>query len=135
VTILGTLIRQCLEASRVPADVEARLEELIKEFADADDLVEVMLAVCASSPNLIFVLDGLDECERQERASVLSALQKMMHSSQSRVKVFIASRRDFGPKLKRSLRIDHHLSLSVAEVHSDIYTYIEAIIVEKVSAG
>jgi hypothetical protein len=92
----------------------------------------LLTAVCGKSGEHIFITDGIDECEKQEQEIILSALRRLMGCKAC---VFISSRYDIVPEPERSLKTDHHLSMSAAEIHSDINAYIDAIVDEKVSSG
>lgn len=70
--------------------METIQEAFLKQSPDVDDLAEIMPAVFTKLPNQVIILDGLGECEKQERTIVVSALRKVMHSSQSNVNIFIA---------------------------------------------
>lgn len=51
---------------------------------------EILVPLCQSQPGIIFVMDGLDECDRSQTLRVLEGLREI--AKQSSVRVFISSR-------------------------------------------
>lgn len=98
------------------------------------ELREFLENVLPKSTERFIVIDAIDECEKKERAALLSALRSLMNSSS--VRVFLTS----GPHievelLNQKLKLDHRVSLTSEHVNSDIQTYIEDILEEKKETG
>ena len=127
-TLLGCLIRQCLNVKTLPKPIETQLEALFKDtLPDADDLYPLFEAVVALSfPRVHFiVIDGIDECLPTDRNLVLGTLRKLLHSSQTSVKVFLASREEMRSEVASDFRPYYHTSMNCPEVRMDIAQYIE----------
>ena len=127
-TILGCLIRQCLNVETLPKPIQTQLEALVKDILpDADDLYPLFEAVVALSfPRVHFiVIDGMDECLPTDRNLVLGTLRKLLHSSQTSVKVFLASREEMSSEVASNFRPYYHRSMNCPEVRMDITQYIE----------
>ncbi|MCJ1239019.1 hypothetical protein MMC14_007012, partial [Varicellaria rhodocarpa] len=122
------LCRQCLNVKTLPKPIETQLEALFKDtLPDADDLYPLFEAVVALSfPRVHFiVIDGIDECLPTDRNLVLGTLRKLLHSSQTSVKVFLASREEMRSEVASDFRPYYHTSMNCPEVRMDIAQYIE----------
>jgi hypothetical protein len=133
-TILGSLVRQCLEIDTMSRQIEADLELLLEDSTpDFEDLSDLMEKVSSVSQEQFFVIDAIDECEKAERHLLLLALQRMMNSP--KVKIFLASGLHIGIELERALKPNYRMSMASPDAHSNIKTYIENSIAEMKEKG
>ena len=133
--ILGSLIRQCLDANSMPKQIEARLERLCGDSPDCEDLGDFMEDILTVSSEQLIMIDAIDECETSQRDILLSTLRRLKNSRKVKPKIFLTSGLHIGAELKRALHIDHYISMASPEVHTDIKTYIEDVIAERVGNG
>jgi hypothetical protein len=88
------LIRQCLSADALPKTIEGKLKGLFKGSSlDAEDLEPLLYDIAATSGAIFFAIDGFDECTKLDRIIVLRLLHRLMSSSQSTIKIFLAVRK------------------------------------------
>ncbi|KAI9770818.1 MAG: hypothetical protein M1839_003044 [Geoglossum umbratile] len=115
-TILGSLIRQCLNIDTMSSQVEANLKQLLEDSPpDFEDLIIFVEKVLSTLQEQFIVIDAIDECERAER------------------KLFLGFH--IGTELERALKLNHCMSMASADAHSDIKTYIKNSIAEKKEGG
>jgi hypothetical protein len=135
-TILGSLIRQCLDINNLSNKIEGRLKELLKDspldFEELNDLIEDVFAV---SQEQFIVIDALDECEKADRKLLLSALRRLINASKVKLKIFLTSGPHMGIEFERTLRPNFHISMTSPEANSDIRSYIENEITQKNENG
>lgn len=135
-TILGSLLRQALETGLYFPNVETRLAALFKDAEpDTEDLKALFADVIKSSPKQYIIIDGLDECAKSEKDSILSILDGVLSTFPSKVKIFLAGRESIGQDLKRKFGAIYHRSMRSREVGRDIQSYIEDIIRDRYDNG
>ncbi|KAI9785686.1 MAG: hypothetical protein M1839_008703 [Geoglossum umbratile] len=135
-TILGSLIRQCLDVDTMSDPIEANLKQLLRDSPpDFEDLNLLMEKVSSVSQEQFIVIDAIDECEKAERNLFLSAMRRLMNSSKVKLKIFLASGFHIGIELERALKLNYRISMASPNAHSDIKTYIENSVAEKKKDG
>ena len=116
--------------------VERRLRELYEGmFPDAKDLEPLLQDIIAKPGVTIFLVDGFDECCKDDRIIVLKTLQKLMSSSQSIVKIFLSSREDIIGDIDRVFTTCHQVAMDCKETHADILTFVKDMIDDKLLNG
>jgi ankyrin repeat domain-containing protein 50 len=121
-TVIGSLARQLL------LDVAFQVPESISTVTDVDDVVEFLLNVllCESGRNNIICLDGLDECEENERYQILSALERLSSEPKLNLKIFYSTRADTQPAAG-PVRIPYQMIImSSVDKNIEISEYIQA---------
>ena len=103
--ILACLVRQLACTSRnqsILKPVEVQYEEALSGFADfedqdwtAEESLQVLLELLPFYPAVTIVIDALDEVNSIERPQLLDALNDLVASSGTLVKVFISSRENY----------------------------------------
>ncbi|KAI9767041.1 MAG: hypothetical protein M1840_006000 [Geoglossum simile] len=135
-TILGSLIKQCLDIDSMSSQLEAELGQLLESSPpDFEDLNELMESVLSVSKDQFIVIDAIDECEKAERNLFLSALRRFIDSPKATLKIFLTSGLHIGVELERALEPNYRMSMASPHTHSDIKTYIESSIAEKLENG
>ena len=136
-TVLGSLIRQTLSIITLSEAVEKQLE---KTFADSSPDIEEFRALFkmvfagVSQPHYI-VIDGLDECSKNDRDEILAVLRAVSLLSQS-IKIFLASRDDIGKEVHKTFGSSClHQTMSCPEVRNDIASYVKDVIAERLEQG
>lgn len=112
--------------------IERRLRELSEGmFPDVKDLEPLLQDITATPGVTIFVIDGFDECRKDDRIIVLKTLQELMSSSQSIVKIFLSSREDIIGDIDRVFTTCHQVVMDCEETHADILTFVKDMIDDK----
>lgn len=95
--IFGTLVKQMLNAVEIPT----ALEQLIDRYyahgtrtPDNQEVFNVLVETLKLFSKVHLVIDGLDECQKEECAVVLSSMKKLMTSDTPVVKIFLSSREE-----------------------------------------
>ncbi len=132
-TILGSLIRQCLSLNYLPEPVQAIIAQVFtNDEPDAEDLMQLLKSVSDIYQRQFIVIDGFDECSKADREILLDLLHRLLSSTQSSVKIFLASRDDTGRDIQRALKIDHQKMISCPEAQRDIESYVKGVLKEKI---
>src|SRR5437667_5117271 len=95
--ILGTIIRQLLENVIIPEGLEQKIDQFYRHgtrTATDDELVSILYAVIKLFPTAYICIDGLDECGKDEQATILSVVNQLSQSDQTTVKILITSRQE-----------------------------------------
>jgi hypothetical protein len=134
-TIIRSLIRQCLSATTLSTNIEDRIKNLLKNSSlDAEDLDPLLHDVVATPGTTIFVIDGFDECARPDRLIVLKLLHRLMSSS-GQIKIFLSSREDVIRDIAREFNNCQQVSMDCEEARTDISTYVKAVVTQKLKDG
>lgn len=134
--ILRSLIRQFLDATNLPSDIESSLKDLSQNpLSDTEELRSLLQKKIALARAYYIVIDALDECERSEREIVFDVLQSVIAPNVSKVKLFLASRDSINGEIKKWFPHLHHLSMGSPEALSDIMTYTREAIDGRLSNG
>lgn len=134
--ILRSIIRQSLNATHLPGDIETSLEEMSENsLSGIGGLRSLLHKTVASSQGYYIVIDALDECEESERDLVLDVLQSVIASSALKVKLFLASRDSTAGEIRKRFPSLQHSSMGSPEASSDILTYTREAIDGRLSNG
>ncbi len=132
-TILGSLIRQCVTVNTLPEDIQDHLTRLFEVTdPDPDELEPLFRSVSNMLRRHYIVLDGFDECAKVDRETILKVLQRVSSSSQSSIKIFVASRDDAGIEIRKVFKSFRYQETSCQGAQADIAFYIEKILNEKI---
>ncbi|KAK3986108.1 hypothetical protein QBC44DRAFT_144035 [Cladorrhinum sp. PSN332] len=103
--ILASLVRQLAGSSPdqpILPPVVARFKEIRSQGAEFEDLAwtseessSMLVRLLAEYPTVTLVIDALDEVGQENRQQLLDALNALMLSSATRLKVFISSRDNY----------------------------------------
>lgn len=106
-TILRSLLRQCLDASSLPTDIESDLVNFLRQACvDSSALCCVLNSAISRYHTVYMIIDGIDECDMSQRSIILKRLSKLINSSTGIVKLVVASRNTaVGPLATSSTRI------------------------------
>lgn len=134
--ILRSIIRQSLDATNLPSDIEPSLEDLSQNaLSGIEELRNLLQKKAALSRAYYIVIDALDECERSERDVVFDVLQSVIAPNVSKVKLFLSSRDSISEEIKKRFPYLHHLSMGSPEALSDIMAYTKEAIDGRLSNG
>ncbi|KAH0551625.1 hypothetical protein GP486_007158 [Trichoglossum hirsutum] len=124
--ILGTIIRQLLENIIIPVDLEQKIGQFYRlgtRTATDDELASILYAVVKLFSIVYICIDGLDECGKDEQATILSVVNQLARSDQTTVKILITSRQE--PLISSSLRAFPHLQVSADKNSLDITSFVK----------
>ncbi len=114
----GDVVQPCLvevyerKRSKGPADPELSEEEC----------VELLSTLVNIYPQTTFVLDALDEADKDKRGSLIDVFDELVQSSTKLVKVFISSRRD--TDIKRQYETGPNVAIEATDNAADISVYV-----------
>lgn len=136
VSVMQSLLRQVTALSptrTISQPVKARHDRIQDEgFGDRewteDECVETLIEVMDIYPSLTILIDALDECDSDERMSVLQCLKRVREESANLVKIFITSRDDID--IMASLADASDIRVSATYNSDDISRFVD----EKVDA-
>jgi len=136
VSVMQSLLRQVTALSptrTISQPVKARHDKIQDEgFGDRewteDECVETLIEVMDIYPSLTILIDALDECDSDERMSVLQCLKRVREESANLVKIFITSRDDID--IMASLADASDIRVSATYNSDDISRFVD----EKVDA-
>jgi hypothetical protein len=130
VAILRSLVRQ-LCAPRDTSSIDACVEDKYrrrkqKGFARhrlvAEECHELLLQLVGAHKETYFVIDGLDECDRETRHVLMNILDDLADNNGCRVKVYIASRTD--QDLRSRYQGGTHLEVTANDNQADIEKFV-----------
>lgn len=134
-TILGCLARQYLTVGTLSDSLEAKIRALIEGTLSDVDALKGVLQESLGAPGIHFiVIDGFDECSLQDRDMILEVFKRITETSSSVLKIILSSRQDVVIEIKQVFDSYYHKTMGCAELHTDIATYIEVALEEKISS-
>jgi hypothetical protein len=134
VVILGCLIRQFLHLQTLDDEFEQRLKSLFKNASpDIYEFEPILhLALDKLCVPTIIIIDGLDACTYTAREAILSILSRVIDRVTPTVKLFMSSRESLMEEISKSFKTYQHMTTARPEAQSDISTYIDKILEEKI---
>ncbi|MCJ1267662.1 hypothetical protein MMC22_007548 [Lobaria immixta] len=136
--ILGTLIRQLFETVAIPEDLYLLAEQCFvprTRQATPEELFAVLNGALPQFSQITILIDGLDECSRNDMHLILSMFDQLLQQDLDRPapKVIIFSRHT--DAIKRSLPSCSSLEVSMDKISLDINSFIEETVRSKISYG
>ena len=133
--ILGTIIKQLLGKTDIPGELEQKIDRCYKDGVSGpsfEQLDDILVSAVALFSKVYIVLDGLDECSRQERKEVLSTLQKL-GELETVIKVFIASRDEID--IRRAFAAECYIHVSEDDITPDVTRFVKEAVALKLQSG
>lgn len=132
-TIVASIARQlisgCMEDSD---DVSDGLESLLDhETPDIDLISENMTTMLSKSRHYHIVIDGIDECEKEERDLVFGFLKSILTDSSLTWKILCSTRPVLDEIIAKYLRPEYEIKLSGETINSDIDRFIDFSVKQK----
>jgi len=131
--IIGTLIKKLLYNVDIPTNVEQEIDNAFRQPSrgpEVEDLQSVLDLVVMLFPKVYIVIDGLDECRKEDQALVLSAMKRLAPITTT--KLFISSRED--DLIKKALSGCPQIDFSAANVGRDIESFVEGTVKSKLQS-
>ncbi|KAH7010053.1 hypothetical protein EDB80DRAFT_714408 [Ilyonectria destructans] len=130
-TILRSILRQVLEPNDLSRRIETALESMRQSSStEFEEVLELLQMGIAPLRTFYIIIDGLDECERNDRRDILQVLSSLT-SSGSKVKVFIASRENLSREITKTFRSIEHISMGCSSAQFEIAAFVEDTIQER----
>jgi hypothetical protein len=131
-TIIKSIARQALGLGNLSEEAETLLEK-VNLSTGLTELLELLRIRITQLRTFYIIIDGLDECEKADRDYLLKALSSVM-SIASNARLFLASRDGLSGEVRKKFPSLENLSMSCPSAQSDIATYIESAIDEKLES-
>jgi hypothetical protein len=130
-TIIRSIIRQSVDVTTLPEQIEHQLRELDrKHFVPLQDWEFLLRQIIKISGIFFIFIDGLDECDVAERRALLDALSLLATNTLS-LRIFITSRDSVFVDLKGRFSHMEHASMNPVNLASDIRIYVKASLEER----
>ncbi len=136
-TVLGCLLRQFLTVESMSEAVENQLLQLSRGSSSNPEALDPLFSeiLDARKDIPVIVIDAFDEIPRSERDVLLSALGQTRSFTRSCIKILISSRQDIHRELETTFPDQYRRTMSCSEVDTDITTYIDLSIEDKLFKG
>lgn len=133
--ILGTMLRQFIKAGRFPDEIEPKILEAYDRAHQLPGISEVMefISQSASLNPTAFVLDGLDECEKDTRKEMLALIERLMRCTTSAIKIFVSCRDE--DETLRSMPVFTRIQVTPISLESDIESFVEGSVRSRIISG
>lgn len=124
--VIGSLARQLFED--LPDD-EFRLNQvnhsLVGTTLSTEQIVSDMMLLLPPHWQYILVIDGLDECEKDQAKALLGSIQSLLKLSSHMFRIFLTGRSDFASRVSEQIPPDYHIHISPINNGPEISRYIE----------
>ena len=134
--ILGTLIKQLLSKGPIPSDVEDKIQEYYEDgsrIPDVTEMASILDSVSRPLSRIFLVIDGLDECEKDQWIVLLPVIERLARRLPQTIKIFITSRENV--EITAKLEGHHRISMSQDKVDKDIAGFVHHIVKHKLESG
>ncbi|UKZ75719.1 hypothetical protein TrVFT333_003411 [Trichoderma virens FT-333] len=126
-----SIARQILSSSDFSEEIETLLDRtLLNSASGLDELSKLLQGIASSFKILYVVIDGLDECAKQDRKDLLAVLSSIVNIRPN-TKLFLAGRESVSREVQREFPTCKQLSMDCLSTQSDIAAYVEGIVQEK----
>ena len=135
-SIFGTLIKQMLATVDFPQSVEKLIDRCYAHGTRTPDNREMLELISETSKlfsKVYLVIDGLDECKREERAIVLSSVKNLVTLDEPMVKIFVSSREE--ADIKACLQADQLIYITEESISPDIALFITEAVDQRLRSG
>lgn len=128
--ILRSIIQQVLNHKGISQEIESFLGNLQFASSSLEEILELLLKVTISFNIHYILIDGIDECEKQDRNDLLQALSRLV-SGGFNTKIFLASRDSVAREIENEFPTHGRVSMNCSTAQSDIATYVERMVQDK----
>lgn len=138
-TVIDTLIRQLLEKTDIPEDIETQISALYNGVSVAPALHE-LLDILERSLKLfstcLIVIDNLDELPRESQFTIVGAVKSLLSTDKTLIKALVSSRSEEND-IRRALRGPHFYSIEISadNISSDIRVFINDEVDTRIKQG
>ncbi|KAH8812078.1 hypothetical protein F5884DRAFT_831783 [Xylogone sp. PMI_703] len=128
--IVRCIIKQLLGSADLPKEIESQLERL-NSLSGCGALSELLRTTTRQFKALYIVIDGVDECEKQERDELFWILSSLI-SIDNVARIFIASRDSLFGEIQKRFDVFEQCSMGNVLAQGDITTFIEGTIQDRI---
>ncbi|KAI0517855.1 hypothetical protein F5B22DRAFT_635706 [Xylaria bambusicola] len=129
-TIIRSILRQRLVSPQIPRQVMEDLENL-DSFTGLDKFVDLLRIMMPPPTPSYVVIDGLDECENQDRSRLLVALSQLIDSREN-IRIFLSSRDSVHGEIRKTFKTYKSFSMDCPSGHDAISIFINDIVRNKI---
>lgn len=134
--ILATIIKQLLTSVVIQDKIKEKLGLVYKPFsrvAAPEEALDILLMVIEHFSRVFIFIDGLDECMKEERSAILTAIHELRHTDRSKVHILITSQE--AADIATTMEGSAHLHISAGTNSRDIASFVEGSIRSNIRAG
>ena len=134
--ILRSILRQAIDMAGLDDHIRKMLEKWQDDpLSETEDVVEMLCTVSKKLRNFYIVIDGLDECGRKDRDSLIKGLFAT-YLVAPQVKIFLCGRESMSREVEKAFKFQSliHLSMDCRPAESDIPKYIESAVQERLQS-
>ncbi|KAI6560168.1 hypothetical protein MCOR03_004459 [Pyricularia oryzae] len=132
-TILRSILYQRLLNTNISEEMELKIRNTVSTSAFSD-VLDLLREVIPAPQTSYIVLDGLDECNKENRKMVLKALSALA-SPNNNVRLFLSARSSLQEEVERYFPVIERLKLGHESTNEDIAAYIKGFIDERMDDG
>ena len=135
-SIFGTLIKQLLSTVTIPQHIEQQIDRCYAHGArtpDSHEMLEIFVETLKLFSKVYLVIDGLDECKREEHAVVLSSVKKLVVSDVPELKLFVSSREE--ADITACLEANETIHVTEESINPDIELFVTEAIDQRLRSG
>ncbi|KAK5625712.1 hypothetical protein RRF57_001428 [Xylaria bambusicola] len=129
-TIIRSILRQRLTSAHISPQIMEGLEQL-DSFNGLGEYVNLLRIVMLPPTPSYIVIDGLDECEKQDRYRLLAALSQLI-DSREHIRLFLSSRHSLHWEIRKTLKSYKFISMDCPSGHDAISMFINDIVRNKI---
>jgi hypothetical protein len=138
-TVIGTLIRQLLEKTNIPEDLEAHILSSYDDITTSlplHDLLDIFEKALKLFSTCLIVVDGIDELPRESQFTIVGALKSIMSIDKTLIKTLVSSRSEEND-IRRALRGPNFYSIEIspANISNDIRLFINDEVDNRIKEG
>jgi Cdc6-like AAA superfamily ATPase len=134
-TVVKTIVHQILKPLAIPEEVEEKVTKLFiqgNRTPNLDDLLSTIRLAASGFSKVYVVLDGIDECQKQDQQDVLYVINQITSIESPIFKVFVSSREE--SRISSALDCPRIQVLDDA-VHKDIKDFASAGVQSRLDSG
>lgn len=122
-TVLRSIIRQCLKPDDVTDEVERQLSRLSNSGEDSDAIENLLQHCTRRLYRLYIVIDALDEFEKEQRKILLRSLLSIISLPDSKAKIFLVGRGSVLMEIRRLFPACQEKTIDCQVARADIESY------------
>jgi hypothetical protein len=134
--ILATITKQLLTSVVIQDKMMGKLSSVYKpssRIAAPEEALDLLLMVVEHFSRVFIFIDGLDECMKEERSTILTAIHELRHTDRSKVHILITSQE--APDIATTMEGSAHLHISSGTNSQDIASFVEGSIRSNIRTG
>lgn len=134
--ILGTIIRQLLETIVISEVIEKQIESCFRphgRVATEEELFTLLLDAVKSFSEIYILIDGLDECDKDDINKILPMLSQLLRSTRPLLKIALFSREE--NNIANAVKSFPRVRVSSDKISLDLSTFIKETVESKIVCG